>query len=87
VNHPGAGTTAADTVLEERDVASGCPVLVRVEEVVDRRVVLVDRLLHHPQAENAGVEVDILRSVTCDARHVMDAVERQVSEPNWTGLS
>ncbi len=79
VNHPGACTTALNTrVLEERDVASRCSVLVRVEEVVDGRVVLIDRLLHHPQAENARVEVDVARRIARDAGHVMDAVERQL---------
>ncbi len=72
-----AGSAAPDArVLEERDVAARRSVLVRVEEVVDGRVVLVDRLLHEPQPENARVEVDVSRRVAGDARHVMDAVER-----------
>ena len=78
VHHPRAGSTAPNArVLEERDVAARRSVLVRVEEVVDGRVVLVDRLLHEPQAEDARVEVDVSRRVARDARHVVDAVERQ----------
>ena len=46
-------------VLEERDVGAGRALLVGVEEVVDGRVVLVDGLLHEPQPEHAGVEVDV----------------------------
>ena len=69
-------------VLEERDVGAGVPVLVGVEEVVDRRVVLVHGLLHEPQAEDARVEVDVPRRVGGDARHVVDAVEApDVSPP------
>ena len=64
VHHPRARAPAPDArVLEERDVAAGRPVLVGVEEVVDGRVVLVDRLLHEPEAENACVEVDVPRRV------------------------
>ncbi len=83
VHHPGARATAAHArILEERDVAARRSLLVRVEEVVDGRVVLVDRLLHHPQAEDARVEVDVPRRVARDAGDVVDAVERHVSEPN-----
>ena len=80
MDHPRARPAGADArVLEERDVAPGPPVLVRVEEVVDGRVVLVDRLLHEPQAENTCVEVDISRRVAGDAGHVVDAVEAHSS--------
>ena len=37
----------------------GAALLVGVEEVVDGRVVLVDRLLDQAQTEHAGVEVDV----------------------------
>ena len=66
---------AAPGILEEGDVRAGRALLVRVEEVVDGRVVLVDRLLHEPQPEHAGVEVDVRRGVAGDAGHVVDAVE------------
>ena len=76
VNHPGARAPGAHTrVLEECDVAPRRPVLVRVEEVVDGRVVLVHGLLHEPQAEDARVEVDVPRRIAGDAGHVVDAVE------------
>ena len=74
-------------VLEEGDVAARAPLLVGVEEVVDGRVVLIDRLLHEPEAEDAGVELHVPRRVARDARDVMDAVEPQPPEPNRTGLS
>ena len=38
-------------ILEERQVGAGRALLVRVEQVVDGRVVLVDGLLDEPQAE------------------------------------
>ena len=76
VDHPVAGAAHGDArVLEEGQVGAGVPLLVRVEEVVDGRVVLVDRLLDQPQAENAGVEVDIPRRVAGDAGDVVDAVQ------------
>ena len=37
----------------KRDVGAGAAALVRIEEVVDGRVVLVDRLLDHPPAQRA----------------------------------
>ena len=46
-------------VLEERQVHPRRAVLVAVEEVVHGGVVLVDGPLDHPQAEHAGVEVDV----------------------------
>src|SRR4029079_12006592 len=60
---------------EECDVGAGRALLVGIEEVVDGRVVLVDRLLDEPQPERARVEGDVLRRVTRDARHVVDAVK------------
>ena len=56
---PRRGGHAAPRVLEERDVRAGRALLVRVEEVVHGRVVLVDRLLHEPQPERARVELDV----------------------------
>ena len=62
-------------VLEERDVGAGGAALVGVEEVVDGRVVLVDRLLDHPQAQFARVELDVRGRVAGDARDVVDPFE------------
>src|SRR4051794_9322889 len=72
-DHPVARAAAGRArIFEERDVGAGRAVLVRVEEVVDRRVVLVDGLLDHPQPEYPDVEVDVARSVTGDAGDVVD---------------
>ena len=76
VDHSRAGASAAHAgILEEGDVAARAPLLVRVEEVVDGRVVLVDGLLHEPEAEDARVEVDVARRVRGDAGDVVDAVQ------------
>ena len=76
--YPGAapGATGGRAgVLEEGQVRPGVTGLVRVEEVVDRRVVLVDRFLYQSQSEDADVEVDIPLSVARDRRDVVDAFE------------
>ena len=76
VHHPIPGAAAARArVLEERDIRARTALLVGVEQVVDRRVVLVDRLLHEPQSEHARVEGDVPGRVARDARHVMDSLE------------
>ena len=62
-------------VLEERDVRARGAALVCVEEVVDGRVVLVDRLLDQSQAEHAHVEVDVARRVAGDRSDVVDSLE------------
>src|SRR5215207_2510036 len=60
VDHAVAGATGGGAgILEEGEVEARVRVLVAVEEVVDGRVVLVDRFLHQPQAEDADVEVDV----------------------------
>jgi hypothetical protein len=75
VDHPGAGAAGRRAgELEERDVGAGAALLVGVEQVVDRRLVLVDRLLDQPQAQHPRVEVDIARRVAGDCRYVMDAL-------------
>ena len=80
VDHPVSGLAGPCVrVLEEGDVRARVPLLVGVKEVVDGRVVLVHGLLHEPQPEDAGVEVDVPRSVGRDARHVVDAVEPHVA--------
>ena len=61
-------------VLEEREVEPRMGVLVAVEEVVDGRIVLVDRLLDQAQAEHADVEVHVALGVAGDGRDVMYAV-------------
>jgi hypothetical protein len=49
--------------------------LVGVVEVVDGRVVLVDRLLDEPEAQHTRVEVDVPGGVAGDQRDVVDAVD------------
>src|SRR4029450_13942340 len=46
--------SASTRGLEEGDVGAGRALFVRVEEVVDRRIVLVDGLLDQPQPEHSG---------------------------------
>src|SRR6266508_3005482 len=74
VHHARAGaTTPCARVLEEGDVRARRAPLVGVEEVVDGRIVLVDRLLHEPQPEQPGVEVDVARRVGRDRCDVVDS--------------
>ena len=76
MHHPVTGAPGRGAgVLEEGDVAAGAAALVGVEQVVDGRIVLVDRLLHHPQAQQPRVEVDVRRCVAGDRGHVVDAFE------------
>ena len=76
VHHPGARLAARRAgVLEERDVRAGAAALVGVEEVVDGRIVLVDGLLHQPQTQHPGVEVDVPGRVAGDQRDVVDPFE------------
>ena len=62
-------------VLEEGEVRAGVALLVGVEEVVDRRVVLVDALLDQAQPHHARVEVHVARGVAGDRGDVVDAFE------------
>src|SRR5262249_13763810 len=76
VHHPRTRAAAPHArVLEERDVAPGRTLLVRIEEVIDGGIVLVDALLDEPETEDARVEVDVPRRVGGDAGDVVDAVE------------
>ena len=76
MHHPGARAALARArVFEEGDVGARVALLVGVEEVVDGRVVLVDRLLHHAQAQHSRVEVDVSRRVPSDRRDVVDSFE------------
>ena len=74
-------------ILEERDVRARVSLLVGIEEVVDGRVVLVDRLLDHPQPEDARVEVDVPGRVGRDARDVVDAVESHAGNATPRGAA
>src|SRR5579884_226170 len=85
VNHPRAGAPRLGArVLEEREVGARPGVLVAVEEVVDAGVVLVDGLGGQPQAEHAGVEVEIAPRVAGDGADVVDAFELH-GLPSWAG--
>jgi hypothetical protein len=76
-DHPGAGAAWLRAgVLEEGDVGTGRAVLVGVEQVVDARVVLVDRLLDQAKTEHARIEVHVARGVAGDQGDVVDAVDR-----------
>src|SRR5207247_6082131 len=76
VHHPGPSRPAPRArILEERDVRAGAADLIGVKEVVDGRVVLVDRLLDEPEPEHARVVLDVLRRVARDAGDVVDAFE------------
>ena len=76
VHHAGAGTSAGESrILEEREVGAGASELVCVEQVVDGRVVLVDRLFDEPQTEHPRVEVDVAGCVGGDGGDVVDALE------------
>ena len=81
VHHPGAGPTGARVrVLEEGDVGARAAALVRVEQVVDGRVVLVDGLLDEPEPEERRVEVDVPGRVRSDAGDVVDPLKRHGRE-------
>ncbi len=74
MHHPCTGAARLrPRKFEEGDVGAGAAVLIGVEEVVDAGGVLIDRLLHHAQAERAGVEVDVALGVGCDRGDVVNA--------------
>ena len=76
VDHPVAGAPGPGAgVLEERQVRPRRALLVGVEEVVDGRVVLVDRALDEPQPERARVELDVARRIAGDGGDVVDPLE------------
>src|SRR5919109_1507097 len=88
VDHSRAGAAAGKAwILEERQVEAGRGVLVAVEQVVDRRVVLIDGLLDHPKAHHARVEVDVAGRVAGDRGDVVDAVELHASLRIGSGCS
>jgi hypothetical protein len=49
--------------------------MIRVEEVVNGGVVLIDRLLDQSQTQKAGIELDILRSVSGDGGDMVDPLK------------
>src|SRR4028119_389780 len=69
------GPGAAD-VREEGEDGAGRARAVAVVEVVGAGVVEVDRALHQPQAERAGVEIQVALRVGGDGRDVVDAADR-----------
>ena len=71
--------------LEEGEVGARISLLVGVEQVVDARVVLVHGLLHHAQAHQAGVEVDVALGIGRDARDVVDAFELHAFDDSAAG--
>jgi hypothetical protein len=54
-------------------------VLGAVEEVVDARVVLVDRLGDEPEPEHPRVEVEVPARIAGDRADVVDPVERHAA--------
>ena len=75
MNHARAGPSPRrPRILEEGQVGAGVAALVGEEEVVDGGAVLVDRFLHQPQAQHAGVEIDVPLSVLGDRGYVVNAL-------------
>jgi hypothetical protein len=76
VHHAGAVLPCPSAgVFEEGEIGARRPVLVGVEQVVDRRIVLVDGLLDQSEPEHARVEVHVGRGVAGDGADVVDAFE------------
>src|SRR5256885_1021059 len=76
VDHSRARTSAHQAgVFEEREVRTGTAIFIRVEEVVARRIVLVDRLLDEPQTHDPGIELEVPGRVGCDRADVVDSVQ------------
>jgi hypothetical protein len=75
VDHPRTGPAGRRArVLEEGEVGARVTVLVGEEQVVDGRVVLVDRFLDQPQPQHAGVEIDVALGVLGDRGDVVNSV-------------
>ena len=76
MDHPRAGPPGPRTgILEERELRARPAQLVGVEEVVDRRVVLVDGLRRHAQPQHMRVEVDVPGRVARDRGDVVDSLD------------
>lgn len=58
---------------EKRYVGAGMASPIGVEEVIGSGRILIDALLHHPHAENAGVEVDVFLSIARDTGDVVES--------------
>jgi hypothetical protein len=71
----GAATLRSRRPVEERQVAARRANPVCVEQVIGGDVVLIDGLLHQPQAQLAGIEIDVALGVCRDGRQMMDASE------------
>ena len=76
MDHPRARTSAHEAwILEKCQVRTGAAIFVSVEEVVDGRVVLVDRLLDQSQAHDPGIELEVPGCVGGDGADVVDSVQ------------
>src|SRR5213078_4658452 len=58
---------------EEGEDRAGMAGLVAIIEVVGAGIVEIDRLLDEPQAQRAGVKIEISQSVTGNGGNVVDA--------------
>ncbi len=75
VHHPRADATTRRTrVLEERHIGTRRPPLISIKEVVDRRIVLVDRLRDEAQAEDGGDRGDVVDALE---PHVVGVAHRR----------
>ena len=74
VDHAAPARPGAPRVLEEGEVGARVAALVGEEEVVDGRVVLVDRFLDQPQAQHPRVEIDVALSVLGDRGYVVNSL-------------
>ena len=61
--------------LEEGEVSARTSLLVGVEQVIHAGLVLIHRLLHHAQAHEAGIKIDVALGIGRDARYVVNAFE------------
>lgn len=68
-------------ILKEGEVGAGSSCLVAVEQVIDAGIVLVHRLGHQAQSQDARVEVDVARRVGGDGGDVMNALELHPGPP------
>ena len=57
--------------VEKGQFGAGMAQLVAIEQVISRDVVLVDRLLDQPHAQNLGVELDVSLGFGRNRGHVM----------------